>query len=691
VRGSYRPIAAAGRVRAERQLKPQSGHFGIANIDLLYLSDQPLLDTLLQKLLQRKTHMSLVTSDQQYFIRILQTIITVTILTASYSSQADELPKHPVTINAVASANKLLIKQALAGQIPINKQDEAGATALVHAATLGDGSAVKKLIKMGIDINKRKKNGGTALIAAAQTGRDLIVIDLIKAGADIETTALNGRINALVQTITFNYPKTMKVLLEHGAKPNPISKTVIKPLYNSINLPSINLNTVKTLIKFGADVNAKSLGQNDHLYPIIYQALGTKRFEAVKLLLKHGADPDTRMSDGSNLISLAIENRNHSILKILLNAGANPNTILPKNGWPSLPFVISHKDLKSAVYLLNAGADPNVETPDKFTSIGRAILNNDHKAVILLSKYKADLNLGQGGGMRYPPLIMVGAGLSTQYAYHSAKYNNDYDNYFVMVDLLLSLGADPNVQDGIGNTLLSYAGGEHSRVNNNIVQLLLSYGASWDKKNIANSTAYESYAYNKKKNDETYLKQVVEAEREKNGFNWGKALTMSAGFLAGGGGKLNVSDQLEAVIGIVRDSQAGVSGVSNTTGALKNATQRYQSENTSAASFTQHKKAGVTKKASIHTYAICKKRVNDMAFEAGCLAVYKVGNKSCSDKSGTTCSTNIESLCNSSGYSLFASGQGTFSSPSNCRTTCDQQYGGKFAQFGGVCNEPINY
>lgn len=81
-----------------------------------------------------------------------------------------------------------------------------------------------------------------------------------------------------------------------------------------------------------------------------------------------------------------------------------------------------------------------------------------------------------------------------------------------------------------------------------------------------------------------------------------------------------------------------------------------------------------------------------MAKKAGCIKVYNTDGKACSDKDGKTCSTtSLEELCFITGkkiglpYNAYASGQGSFETEKECLDKCEQQYGGKFEQFGGDC------
>jgi hypothetical protein len=57
--------------------------------------------------------------------------------------------------------------------------------------------------------------------------------------------------------------------------------------------------------------------------------------------------------------------------------------------------------------------------------------------------------------------------------------------------------------------------------------------------------------------------QRQQQQQRKTGFNWGKALAMGAGFVAGGGTELAAETQANMISGIIQDSMPGVDGVSN--------------------------------------------------------------------------------------------------------------------------------
>ena len=117
------------------------------------------------------------------------------------------------------------------------------------------------------------------------------------------------------------------------------------------------------------------------------------------------------------------------MIKKLLELGADPN-IPNKIRHTPLTIVIINGNLKAVKLLLEAGANPDtpmVESQDIPVPILFATDRGHHEILEMLLKYKANIN-------------KVGDGWT---ALHAATYNGDVD----MLELLLQHNADPNIID----------------------------------------------------------------------------------------------------------------------------------------------------------------------------------------------------------------------------------------------------
>ena len=115
----------------------------------------------------------------------------------------------------------------------------------------------------------------------------------------------------------------------------------------------------------------------------------------VKLLLDAGADPNVHNPYGTTVLERAVANCDTTLVKLLLDAGADPN--LPDNpyGTTVLEKAVSDCDTELVRMLLDAGADPNVHNPYGTTVLERAVANCDRALVKLLLDAGADPT-GQG-------------------------------------------------------------------------------------------------------------------------------------------------------------------------------------------------------------------------------------------------------------------------------------------------------
>ncbi len=173
-----------------------------------------------------------------------------------------------------------------------------------------------------------------------------------------------------------------------------------------------NIKAMELLLENGADVNAKDTLGNRALD----LAAGAGHIEAVELLLKHGAHIDARDRDGNTAFITATRCMNVEIAKLLLENGA----------------------------------DINAQNNEKSTALGYAVYestavfkerNMMNMVRFLLEQENIDLNIGNSHGKA--PAIL--ACMHSRYQHNKAS-----------LDLLVDHGADVNIQDKAGKSLLMY-------------------------------------------------------------------------------------------------------------------------------------------------------------------------------------------------------------------------------------------
>ncbi len=233
----------------------------------------------------------------------------------------------------------------------------------------------------------------------------------------------------------------------------------------------------------------------------LYKAINAGQKEDVARLIDEGAELNITRHY-MNPMQRAVFNDDVTILRLLLNGGANLNLTLEDDGG-ILHEAIERKKNKSIQFLLESGADihqcsePNKITPLHIACRFNKIENN--KVIELLLEKGADINAKTILGST--PL---------HYLCEGSNYNN-IDNE----SLLIEQGADVNAKDEFGITPLHVA---VLNQNSNLIEFLISKGSNVNSIDIYGETPL-SFAKNKKLDIITQLLLKAGAkniEKEKN-------------------------------------------------------------------------------------------------------------------------------------------------------------------------------
>ena len=160
----------------------------------------------------------------------------------------------------------------------------------------------------------------------------------------------------------------------------------------------------------------------------------------------------------NNLITLSkkVDNQKLKEIQILLDNGQNPN-IQDKTLYTPLMYACMNNDIKLVELLLKYKADPNIKNNRGNTSLMIACRNGNIKIIkLLLKTYK---NINDQDNSLCTPLWYVISSISVD------KVNLN------IVKLLLKLGANPNIKQIDGNTVLMNVPLTHSNCIN-IMKLL---------------------------------------------------------------------------------------------------------------------------------------------------------------------------------------------------------------------------
>ncbi|MDR3703423.1 MAG: ankyrin repeat domain-containing protein [Candidatus Sulfopaludibacter sp.] len=263
---------------------------------------------------------------------------------------ADEYGETPLTL-ACANGNAALVTTYINAGLDVNAARWDGESALMIAANTGNPEVVKELIAHGAKVDAAdSRKGQTALMWAAAEGHSDVVDLLIQSGATVNAASKSG-FNALVFAAVKNDPKSVhsllaagadanyglpdgtKVLLvatshksilaagalvDGGADPNVADRTGNTPLHTAAQLGSAEL--IEKLLAKGANVDARTAKSNFggrggggggfRFAPAgeqtaLMMAAKANEPDAMKALVKGGADPKLKAQDGSTLLMFA--------------------------------------------------------------------------------------------------------------------------------------------------------------------------------------------------------------------------------------------------------------------------------------------------------------------------------------------------------------------------------------------------
>lgn len=248
----------------------------------------------------------------------------------------------------------------------VHDVDFGGRTALSWAAMRGDDHSVMTLLRYGADPNIVDKKHETALSCCCVTGRVQCARQLLEAGAHT------------------------KVILPSG-----VGKS--SPLQCAAQYPTNDPLLLKTLIDFGADVNARNPEGETALHKI---AQFTSAAHAL-VLLEHHAEPDVCDKNGKTPLIMAIIHNNHSVLQLLLSFWFSYESCPRSHGLGLLHYIAKYADARTIRTI--ASAEHIKLHPDKTIAFGRSELETlrtrPDADEDLLMVFEDQLNIIQGERM----------------------------------------------------------------------------------------------------------------------------------------------------------------------------------------------------------------------------------------------------------------------------------------------------
>lgn len=287
---------------------------------------------------------------------------------------------------AIRHGNFSQVKALLDAGADPNAPDKDGNPPLMIAAVFGSPSYIKLLLDKGANPKSANPMGASALLwAAGDPEKAKLLID---AGADVNQASGTGRTPLHAAATVFNGASTVKLMLDKGAKVDAVDKLdripVIftgggkaTPLQEASRVG--DLETLKILVRAGADVNAKDVQNGTALTEAVLYG----RREIVKFLLANKASVNEEVSVLKfSTLSLAAMRNDAVVAKVLIDAGVQVN-VQDRTGASPLMWAAYSDQADGEVVnvLLKAGADAKVRNKAGESALDWAAARGETKVV----------------------------------------------------------------------------------------------------------------------------------------------------------------------------------------------------------------------------------------------------------------------------------------------------------------------
>jgi ankyrin repeat protein len=202
---------------------------------------------------------------------------------------------------------------------------------LIEAVRAGHLEEVQLLLDAGADVNATMNarsgswvyNQAPAITHAVLTNHSEVVELLIAYGADLELAELGYLDTALHTAAHLNNADIVKILLESGADPNPISRHTNweTPLHYAAEAGAID--AVQALLDGGVEVDVRIDQGRSPMMNIIKEGRSGYGSPVVRVLLDNGADPSLQDNSGSTALHYAAMNGRTDTIQLLIEHGAS--------------------------------------------------------------------------------------------------------------------------------------------------------------------------------------------------------------------------------------------------------------------------------------------------------------------------------------------------------------------------------
>lgn len=426
---------------------------------------------------------------------------------------------------AVRAGDLKAIERLLRSSADVNSANRYGVTPLSVAADNGDARALELLLKAGATLTSADAalpDGQTLLMRAARTGRVDALKVLLAAGEQVNARESRTGTTAAIWAATYNRADAVRTLAEAGADLNITSMITAYPhTQNGVLLtgPEEGVSYVgQTVLPRGgwsAAMFAAREGASDAI-----RALGDAR-----------ANLNVRDPEGTSALIIAIINGHYDAAGALLEKGADPNladikgmtplyaavdmhTLATTFGRPDPPKTVIDGSIGAIKMLLSAGANPNTRLKgpvlkrvydagdnrlgEGATPLMRAARGGDAVVMRMLLAAGADARLTQKSGNN--PVLLAAAASAGRNGGEDARVTESAA--LEAIKVAVDAGVDVNAVNATGDTALHLAA-TTNQGSPSIIRFLADKGANLNVKNKAGRTPLDAAMRARDRNDET--------------------------------------------------------------------------------------------------------------------------------------------------------------------------------------------
>lgn len=292
---------------------------------------------------------------------------------------------HPETARILIQHGADLTASALFGRTPLHT-----------GSVCGHPSVIKVLIEAGTEVGLYDEDKENALDLASLWGNHQVIETLCDAGIDMDRKDKEEDFTPLNTAAFFGFIKCADIMLKHAASTEVYSVNQFTPLRYATS--QNNVEMCRLLLEHGADPNTTERGE-----PLLGDCAADGYFEIVKLLVENGAKIDTGSSEGWSALQRACPGGRIEIATYLLDHGAEVNH-RSKTGQTPIITAANNSHSELVELLIERGGDVHLTTEAGWTA--SHLSYDDAATTRVLLEHGFDVNRVQNF---YTPLFLAAA------------------------------------------------------------------------------------------------------------------------------------------------------------------------------------------------------------------------------------------------------------------------------------------